>query len=115
MKKKIFVLLALILGSYLVFSLGRQVFLLFQAKGRISLAEQKLASVQAEQEKLKNELEYRESNEFVEEEARNRLGLAKEGETIVILPEKLQAEAQGSQNTASQKPSNISRWFERLF
>lgn len=115
MKRRIIPLLIILLGLYLVFTLGRQVYFLFRAKGRIATSEQKLSQVQAEQEKLKKELEYRHSNQFVEEEARNRLGLTKEGETVVILPEKLQAKEQEAPNTTDQKTSNILRWFERLF
>lgn len=115
MKKKIIPLLAILLGLYLVFTLGRQVYFLFRAKGRIAASEQKLSQVQGEQEKLKREFEYRQSDKFIEEEARNRLGLAKEGETVVILPEKLQAKDQEAQNTDNQKTSNILKWFERLF
>lgn len=115
MRRKIVLFLVILLGLYLVFTLGRQVYFLFRAKGRIAASEQKLSQVQAEQEKFKKELEYRNSEAFIEEEARNRLGLAKEGETVVVLPEKLQAKDQEAPNTTDQKTSNILRWFERLF
>lgn len=115
MKKKLLVVLALIFGFYLVFSSAKQVFLLFKAKGRITASQEKLSQVQSEHEKLKKGLEYRNSDEFVEEEARNRLGLAKEGETIVILPQGLQAQNQNEVSKSDGRESNIIKWFERLF
>lgn len=115
MRKRVLLILAVIFGLYLVFSLSRQVYFLFKAKGRIGSAEQKLVQVQTEHDKLQRELEYRQSNEFLEAEARNRLGLAKEGETVVILPEKLQAEGKQSEDETTQKPSNLLRWLQRLF
>lgn len=48
--------------------------------------EKKLASLQAENEALKHEFQYKQSEKFVEGEIRDRLGLAKEGEQVFALP-----------------------------
>ena len=49
--------------------------------------EQKLARLQAANEALKRDLEYKKSERFMEEEIRNKLGLAKEGEEVVVVTE----------------------------
>lgn len=49
-------------------------------------AKAKLAQVEAEKKRLAEELSRVNSAEFIEEQARDKLGLAKEGETVVVLP-----------------------------
>jgi cell division protein FtsB len=114
MKKKVVLVAIFIFTLWLIFSVSRQVYSLFKAGKRVSSAEQTLTQLEQEKEKLQKELAYRESNEFIEKEARDRLGLAKEGETIAILPKKLQDQSQSKTPEQSQT-SNFSRWFQRLF
>lgn len=47
----------------------------------------KIAKMEAENERIERELSKAQSPEFVEKEVRNKLGLVKEGETIVVLPD----------------------------
>jgi cell division protein FtsB len=112
MKKKIVLAFIFIFTLWLIFSVARQVYSLFKAGERVSQAEQKLSQLKLEEESLRKELTFRESEEFIEKEARDKLGLAKEGETIAILPKKLQEEPQPKETP---QVSNLSRWFQRLF
>jgi len=114
MRKRIVLILIFIFTLWLIFSVGRQVYSLFKAGGRVSSAEQKTSQLEQEKEKLEKELAARDSNEFIEKEARDKLGLAKEGETIAILPKKLQVEPQ-PQVAGQPQISNFSRWIQRLF
>jgi len=59
---------------------------LYKAGDKVEVARRELADAQAEQERLKTQLEYVQSDEFVEREAREKLGLGKPGETVVIVP-----------------------------
>ena len=59
---------------------------LYKAGDKVEIARKELAQAEAEQEKLKAQLEYVQSDEFIEREAREKLGLGKPGETVVIVP-----------------------------
>lgn len=47
----------------------------------------KLEKINQENQKLTEQLQISQSEEFVEKQMRNKLGLAKEGEIIIVLPE----------------------------
>jgi cell division protein FtsB len=49
--------------------------------------ESELENLQKEQDRLKKELERVQSDEYIEKQLRDNLGLAKEGEITVILPD----------------------------
>ncbi|MBI3342015.1 septum formation initiator family protein [Candidatus Curtissbacteria bacterium] len=71
-----------------------------------------LDSLKKENEKLKQEFTYKESSQFAELEIRNKLGLAKPGETVVIVPKNSETSDQGPE-TGNQKP-NWLKWKELL-
>lgn len=58
-----------------------------QAKLLIEKTENKLQKAKKENEELANTLEFTQSEQFIEEQLRNKLGLAKEGEIILVLPD----------------------------
>ncbi len=86
MKSKIVPIFIIVFGLVLVVSLSRSLWRMRRSQSRLIDLKQ---TVQAERER-KNELEkivtWRKSREFVEQEARNRLQMVKEGEKIVVLP-----------------------------
>lgn len=108
-RKILQILVILVLASFIV-STTRQVLKLNEAKGKFQKAEGKLENLKSENEKLQGELKFRESSEFVEEAARNQLGLAKEGETIVVLPK-----SDEKTGETGQKDTGINFWLKRLF
>lgn len=80
---------------------------------KVKESEERLEELKRENETLKEELEYKTSDEFAEEEIRNKLGLAKEGETIVVLPKEgvnKKQEAKGEKQKA-----NWQKWWELFF
>lgn len=76
-------------------------------------AKQKLERLREEHEALKQELEYKKGERFTEEEIRNKLGLVKEGETVVIVP-KEDAEGQATNDKSNDK-ANWEKWKELFF
>jgi len=83
-----------------------------KAGNRLTLARDELDRVKAENERLIREKSKVDSPDFVEEEARNRLGMSRPGETIVVLPEELQQPLPGVYR--EDKP-NWKRWLELFF
>jgi len=67
---------------------------LYKSWGRIKLGNELIAKneeiinkLQEENKKLEEQAEFMQSEIFIERQLRNKLGLAKEGEVILILPE----------------------------
>lgn len=71
-----------------------------------------LDNLKKENEKLKDELTYKESSSFAELEIRNKLGLAKEGEAVVIVPNQ---EAGGEQEAIGSSKPNWLKWRLLVF
>ena len=113
MKRKIVFAAVFIFGIYLAISLSKQIWVLWQSGGRIELSEQRLQKAQEENQKLKEELKYKQSDEFIEEEARNKLGMAREGEEIAILPNS--AKIGEEKNEEVKKLANWQKWTALLF
>ena len=110
MRKTILRLLIIIILVSFAINTARQILKLNQAKGRFDQAATKLENFKTENQKLNTELQFRQTPEFVEKEARDKLGLVKEGETEVILPK---GELPKEQNQKNQ--TGLKFWFDRLF
>lgn len=114
MKKKLIRYLILVFGIYLVVFLSRDLFQLLKKKERIKKMEEKIETLRLGNEELGERLEYVESDQFIEKEARDKLNMAKEGETIVILPETLKLRGQESETSPEENLPNWQQWL-RLF
>lgn len=79
--------LIIFLFLLMAISLIRNIVRISQAKKRVETAEGRVENLRKENEKLKGELENIESEAYVEFQARDKLGLAGEGEIIVVLPD----------------------------
>lgn len=73
--------------------------------------ENELSMEQQKNKFLKERLSYVKTDRFVEEEAREKLGLTKQGEKIVILPKK---GGKIDQQQAEDKP-NWQKWWDVFF
>ncbi len=88
MGKKQWIKLAWLVGGlYLCLVLGRSLWELVRAEGRVDQARVELGKLQAEGQKLKLRLDEVQTPDFVEKEARDVLGLQKPNEKVIIVPE----------------------------
>jgi len=115
MKKRLINLLILIIGISLIVSLSRDILRLLKAGERIKLAEQKVSQLEKEQPELLGKRQYYQSEEFIEEEARNKLGLSRPGETIVILPPNVGEILGQKEKTSEKEIPNWQRWWRLFF
>lgn len=97
--------LLIIIGLILIVNLLRDIYGLAQKRGEVRETEDKLAKILEEQKDLQKQLEYVNSLEFVEKEAREKLGLSKPGETVVFLPENI-----GEMIPKEEKPPEVPNW-----
>ena len=81
---------------------------------KVSEVEQRLEALRLENQRLKEELDYKRTGEFKEGEIRNKLGLVKPGEAVVVLPNK----DDGRQMTGDERQNDIPnylKWWNLFF
>jgi len=85
--------------------------------GEIRAMESEIATLEQQRARISTLLEQADTPEFLEREARLRLGLQKPGETVLIVPEGTdRAPTTGSAGQAQgPPPSNPVKWWQRMF
>src|SRR3990167_9091456 len=86
MRRNLFLVLAIIVGIILVVNSIKKLLTFRTTTQKVAEAQNRLEALREENKKLKEQLEYTKSEEFREREIRDKLGLVKEGEAIVVLP-----------------------------
>lgn len=112
MKKNFLLIVAILIMMILVSNSVKKIISFRGTSVLVEQEEQKMARLKQENENLKRELEYKQSERFVEGEIRNKLGLAKEGEEIVVVPGK-ESDLQVETSNAKTVP-NWKKW-KKLF
>ncbi|AKM83185.1 hypothetical protein A2422_00495 [Candidatus Woesebacteria bacterium RIFOXYC1_FULL_31_51] len=80
-------LVLLILSVVLVSSFFKSIKRIREGDAIIEKTKVKLEKLNEENKKLEEQLKITQSEEFVEKQLRNKLGLAKEGEIVLVLPD----------------------------
>jgi cell division protein FtsB len=110
-KKRVWAWLIMIVGVGIAIRTGSNVYRLWKLGERVEDAQKQVTIAEAEQKQLESRLEYVKSEEFIEKEARDKLGYGKPGEEIVVIPE--QDSAQYSiLSTQGTKIPNWRRWVK---
>lgn len=105
----------IIIAAGLILSLFGNVVAIRQAHDKISEAEMRVNELQEEHDDLAKQLEIVESDEYVESQLRDKLGMAREGEIILVLPSNdvLRKLAPSYKTTEPQLPDpNWKKWME---
>lgn len=116
---KLRVLRLVIIGvsAILVVNLSRSIWDLWRRRDILGERQSVLKRLETENKRLQRELEYAQSPEFIEQEARNRLGLGREGEEVVLLPKHqdsgLRTEDSGEKN--KEELPNWKKWWRLFF
>lgn len=104
-------ILMIVIGIALIVSLSRSILKMFRAKDELRLAEQKIEELQEEAAGLTEKREFYQSEEFIEQEARNKLNMVKEGETVVVLPPNLKEVLGEKENQPQVQLPNWHQWL----
>ena len=80
-------LLVILFALFLVLSLFRNVNRINKARARIEEKNVDVQELAKDNEKLKRRIEEIESTEYIERQIRDNLGMVREGEVVIILPE----------------------------
>ena len=80
-------LLVILFALFLILSLFRNVNRINKARARIEEKNVDVQELAVDNEELKRRIEEIESAEYIERQIRDNLGMVKEGEVVIILPE----------------------------
>ena len=98
-------------GLLVIWWLGKDLVKLIDQNQRLEDLEKRYGEAKKENEYLLAELNWVGSDEFIEEEARNKLGLGKEGEVFLVLPES-RIKNQESRIKNQEKEENWRAWLK---
>lgn len=109
--KKIAFFVILIASFFVINNMIHSIFALWQKDQLVVSAQKELEEEKRKNQELKKQLAVVQKSQFVEEEARNKLFLAKPGESLVILPT-IQPVEKRTQNTSHDAKANWQQWWE---
>ena len=87
MRRRLYQITIIVVSLFVINGLSRNLVELWQQKMRLKRAADEVVQLKLKEEELKKQLEYYQSDEYVEKIARDKLLLAKPGETILLLPQ----------------------------
>lgn len=111
MKRAIFVIV-FVVSVFTIKNLVQSIYDLWQKQDLLVQANLRLEKEKKRHEELRRKLAVVESEHFIEEQARNKLFLGREGESEVILPPP--AETSVASAAAEKKP-NYQQWLDLFF
>ncbi len=95
------------LGILLAVKLSANIWRIWKSGNQVTVAQKQLVAEQQQQEQLQQQLAKVQSPEFIERQAREKLGFGRSGEVIVILP---QRESANVKTVAGQVPTWKQWW-----
>lgn len=108
-----FQLIVVIFGLWMLVVFTRQFLVFFNSGDRISEAEEEVKKLEQENARLKAEREYRQTNFFVEKEAREKLGYGINGESVIVFKQET-ATPEAKLEQGEDIP-NWKKWWNFLF
>lgn len=87
MKRKVIFIAILVAFLIIGYNLFGQIISTLKSGERLDLAAEKLHQLEIKNRELKKRLEQVKSPEFIEQQSRDKLGLVREGETLIVIPE----------------------------
>jgi cell division protein FtsB len=112
MKKAIFILIVIVL-LLIINGLIHSILDTYNKKDLLTQAQKELEEEKLKNSRLKAELTYVETEQFIEEQARNKLFLVKPGEEHVVIPQELIKS--GTPNTKKPQIPNWQQWLKLFF
>ncbi len=110
--KKVLFFVILIVSLLIIKNLVFSIYNLWQKQYLIVSAQRELEWEKEQNKTLKGKLTYAASPEFVEEEARNKLFLVKEGEKEILLPP---ISSQNQDKKPVSEKANWQKWLDLFF
>ncbi len=113
--KKIAFFGSIIISLFVINSLIHSIYTLWQKQHLVVRARQDLEKEQQQQQQLQRQLSIVQKPQFVEEEARNKLFLAKPGEGVIVISKDALHASKSGKDTSQDTRPNWKRWWELFF
>lgn len=104
------------------YNLTRTTFEILQSSKRLDSLKDEVSTLESKKDVLEQEVAYKQTSEYVEEQARNALNLIKPGEKVYVVPQVLGKSTKQSDSDDDDKKiassestdgkSNIQKWLE---
>ena len=114
MRKAGLQIIIIIVGIILIIKLCGDILRLRRVTDQVKLAKKKVEQLEDEKRELLKKKEYYQSEEFIEQEARNKLNMARPGETIVVLPQAVD-KSSGPGEKKTEEFQNWQKWWKLFF
>ena len=115
MIRKIIIGVIIVVVLIIAYNLLVQITDALRSGDRLSSAAETVFKLEAKNRELKNKLSSVQSQEYIEEQARNKLGLGKPGETVVIIPDDKLKLVLGASQSAQIRLPNWLGWWKVFF
>lgn len=115
MIKKIALVLIVIILLGLLYGLGRQVYSSLNSGRRLESEVEDLTKLQKRNLELRNKLSAVGKLQFIEQQARDKLNLSREGETVVVIPESELQKVLGVKQAVQQRAEPYWQGWLKLF
>ncbi len=115
MIRKLSIGVIILLGCIIAYNLLVQITKALGSGERLSAQAEAVYKLEAKNKELKEKLKNVLSSGFIEEQSRNKLGLSKIGETIVIISEEKLKEVMGTSQSAIIRLPNWLGWLRVFF
>ncbi|MDO8619589.1 MAG: septum formation initiator family protein [Candidatus Daviesbacteria bacterium] len=114
MKRKLGIIFILIVMAIIVYNLNYRIYSALKAGDRLTEAYTKLHQIQVQNTTLQDQLKKTATPDFIEQQARDKLGFAKAGETVVVIPQSKIEAILGIVKEVEEKLPNWQGWL-RVF
>lgn len=113
---KQFIILLVVIFVFAFISLGKESYRYFRIVQEVKDLEKKIGDIKTSNEELIKTREFYQSEEFLEQEAKKKLGYAKEGESVIIIASNQEQELEPqTQTQPSPEASNFKLWWDYFF
>lgn len=115
MLKKVILGAGIIATLLVAYNLASQITAALKSGDRLSAAAEAVYQLEAKNKQLKNKLSQIQTPQFIEKQARDKLGLAKAGESIVVIPEDKLKLIMGASTSSQPRYPNWLGWWKVFF
>jgi cell division protein FtsB len=105
----------LIVGLFLTVQFGRQIYANWEIGQRAAEIQAEITAVEAENERLADELAYLQSDAYISAEARRLANLGAAGEQVLIIPPGAEAPLPDELSAAEPAKPLLQQWVELFF
>ena len=114
-KSKYFVFCLILFLVLVLVAMTKEAYRYYKVSQEIKDLENKIEDLKKSNEELAQEKEYFTSREFLEDEARKKLNMVKEGESVIIVSDPDILEEENKSEEQRPKIPNIKLWLEYFF